>query len=383
MKRKIIVGVIATVAIIAAAIFVGCIEKETPITLTETPAPPLTPMPTTTPAPSLTPMPTTTPITSPIPTLPMPGKWVASAEFGEFEFVVNNTGTGISSITYHFSNWRCGGLTQSGSVGIQRVGGLVLAPITNDQFTIVTNIGDTLRMTIQGKFDEPGMRASGTWEAIVGATRCVGAWNANYKEPAPTPAPTPTPSLPIEKYTLKEAIDKGLVEAEITGMGASSGDSINLELTRLTPYTIEIEVPKGTVLLASDMAQNMVVYKVRGKPGITWIRHVSKIVLDSSEPQTFILEAYCLDFHKENPSSSTKFSVGTLADPRILRILDVADTFHIASVGAIQTAIWIVTDDVSVKELIDRFPVAPEVIDNAMFILREANIEYDFDRLFT
>jgi len=98
MKRKIIVGVIATVVIIAAAIFVGCIEKKTPITPTETPVLPLTPMP------------TTTPITSPIPTLPMPGKWAASAEFGEFEFVVNKTGTGISSITYHFSNWRCGGL---------------------------------------------------------------------------------------------------------------------------------------------------------------------------------------------------------------------------------------------------------------------------------
>jgi len=47
---------------------------------------------------------------------------------------------------------------------------------------------------------------------------------------------------------LKEAIDKGLVEAEITGMGASSGDSINLELTRLTSYTIAIEIPKGMVL---------------------------------------------------------------------------------------------------------------------------------------
>ena len=91
-----------------------------------------------------------------------------------------------------------------------------------------------------------------------------------------------------------------------------------------------------------------------------------------------------MDFHKENPSSSTKFSVGTLADPRILRILDAADTLppDIASVGAIQTAIWIVTDNVSVTELIDRFPVDPEDVDNAMVILDEANIEYDYNRLF-
>ena len=378
MKRKNIWGLIVIVTIVAIVVFSGCIDEETP-----TPA--LTPtVEKETPTPALTPtVERETPVSTPTSALPMPGKWVASAEFGGFEFVVNSTSTGISGVTYHFSNFECGGLTRSGSVGVQREGGL--APITNGQFTIVTETGTGYireSMTIPGVFDEAGMRASGTWEAVVGATCCSGVWSASYKEPASivTPAATPmlTPSLPIAKYTLSEAIDKGLVEAEITGMGASSGDSINLELTRLTPYTIEIEVPKGTVLLASDMAQNMVVYDVRG------IRPVSKIVLDSSELQLFILEAYCLDFHKENPSSSTKFSVGTLADPRILRILDAADTIppDIASVGAIQTAIWIVTDNVSVTELIDRFPVDPEDIDNAMVILDEANIEYDYDRLF-
>ena len=360
MKRKNIWGLIVIVTIVAIVVFSGCIDEETP-------------------TPALTPtVEKETPVSTPTSALPMPGKWVASAEFGGFEFVVNSTSTGISGVTYHFSNFECGGLTRSGSVGVQREGGL--APITNGQFTIVTETSTGYireSMTIPGVFDEAGMRASGTWEAVVGATCCSGVWSASYKEPASivTPAATPmlTPSLPIAKYTLSEAIDKGLVEVEITGMGASSGDSINLELTRLTPYTIEIEVPKGTVLLASDMAQNMVVDKVRGI-----------IVLDSAEPQTFILKAYCLDFHKENPSSNTKFSVGTLADPRILRILDTADTppSDMVSVGTIQTAIWIVTDDVSIKELIDRFPVNPDDIDNANIILEEANIEYDFNRLF-
>lgn len=74
-----------------------------------------------------------------------------------------------------------------------------------------------------------------------------------------TPASTPG-------YTVGDAIDNDFVKAEIRGSGASSGDSINLELTRLTSYTIEITVPKGTVLPASDGSQNMVVWKVSGKP---------------------------------------------------------------------------------------------------------------------
>jgi hypothetical protein len=190
---------------------------------------------------------------------------------------------------------------------------------------------------------------------------------------------------PTYAYTLSEAVDKNLVKAGITGIGVSSGDSINLELTRLTPNTTEIKVPKGTVLIASGTAQNMVVYKVRGIPEDTkWIIPISKIILDSSEPQTFILEAYCLDFHKENPSSSTKLSVGTFADPPIIRILDALDNLSsdITAVGAIQTAIWIVTEDVSKKELVDRFPVGQKDIDNAKVILEEAGIDTTSKRIF-
>jgi PKD repeat protein len=192
-------------------------------------------------------------------------------------------------------------------------------------------------------------------------------------------------TITILRYTLSEAIGKNFVKAEITGSGASSGDCINLKLTWLTSYTSEIRVPKGTVLLASGTAQNMVVYKVRGIPKDTmWITPVSKIVLDSSELQTFILEAYCLDFHKENPSSSTKFSVGTLTDPQILKILDALDNLssNITSVGAIQTAIWVVTEDVSKKELVDRFPVEQKDIDNAKLILEEAGIDATSKRVF-
>ncbi len=189
---------------------------------------------------------------------------------------------------------------------------------------------------------------------------------------------------PVE-YTLSEAVDINFVKAEITGNGASSGDSINLELTLLTNYTTEISVPRGTVLLASGAAQNMVVYKVRGIPEDTmWITPILKIILDSSEPQTFILDAYCLEFHKRNPSRSTKFSVGTLTDPKIMRILDALDELSsdTTSVGAIQTAIWVVTDDISKKELVDRFPVEPNDIDNAKIILEEAGIDATSKKLF-
>ena len=74
MKRKNIVGLIALVAIVAAVIFAGCVEEETPV---PTPSPTAIPLPKTTPtpeAPTATPSleptatPTSTPTLTPSPT---------------------------------------------------------------------------------------------------------------------------------------------------------------------------------------------------------------------------------------------------------------------------------------------------------------------------
>ncbi|HJH28005.1 MAG TPA: hypothetical protein C5S37_14865 [Methanophagales archaeon] len=63
MKRKNIVGLIAIVAIVAAVIFAGCVEEETPV---PTPSPTATPLPKTTPTPEA---PTATPTSEPTATL--------------------------------------------------------------------------------------------------------------------------------------------------------------------------------------------------------------------------------------------------------------------------------------------------------------------------
>ena len=109
--------------------------------------------------------------------LPMPGEWRGSAEFGEFVFIVNNNSTGISKISYNFSNWTCGPTTRSGGVSISYTPHW---PITSGQFTIETDLGGILPMTIRGKFDETGTHASGNWEAVSSGVTCSSAWDADY-----------------------------------------------------------------------------------------------------------------------------------------------------------------------------------------------------------
>ena len=188
-----------------------------------------------------------------------------------------------------------------------------------------------------------------------------------------TPALTPKGLL-----TLSQALEQGLVEAQVRGNGSSSGDSIIVELTSKVPRALELTIPAGTVLRSKDpAAQNMVVLAVRGIPiGGGRFRPVSTMRLTSDDPQEFLLEAYCLDFDRENPSGSTGFSVGELASPQVQAVFEALDKVPAAqrTIGAIQTAIWAVSDDVCERELQARFQVGAADLEAAQDILEAAGI---------
>jgi PKD repeat protein len=334
MKRKITACLITLLAI-GAVMFTGCVEETPP----PTPAVTSTPEPTIISSPTLTVEATPTPTVAPISPTSKASVMPTSVTVGE-------------SIAFDGSD------------------------STDPDGTITSyewNFGDD--NTVSGATVNHSYSNSGTFVVTLTVTDNDGLPDTDTIKI--------TVKMPI--YTLSEALDNDFATAEITGSGASSGDSLNLKLTRKTSNSIEITVPKGTVMHASGGAQDMVVWKLRGIPeGTQWIIPVSKIVLDSSEPQTFILEAYCLDFHKDNPSSSTRFSVGALTDPQILKIFNAVDSrsSDITSVAAIQTAIWVVTEDVSENELLNRFPVAQNDINNAQIILEEVGIDTASKRLF-
>ena len=102
------------------------------------------------------------------------GEWKASADFGEFTFVVDPSGTAITKIEYSFQS--CSAAIISGSATfsgtLARQDGSPIASIENGRFTLdVTGIPE---MSFQGKFNRTGTRASGSWTA--GA--CSGKWVA-------------------------------------------------------------------------------------------------------------------------------------------------------------------------------------------------------------
>ena len=167
--------------------------------------------------------------------------------------------------------------------------------------------------------------------------------------------PTPVPGGAIP---LTEALGRGSVQITWQGLGVASGDSILLTVQRAISQEMEIGLPQGLVLVSEVASEgNMVVRRLHGVAVDNMqVQPAGIIHLSDDEPQRYFLEAYSLDFRKNDPGASTAFSLGASVDADTLRVLEAADRMPQAGrdILAIQAAIWVVRDDVTWEELIDR-----------------------------
>jgi hypothetical protein len=160
--------------------------------------------------------------------------------------------------------------------------------------------------------------------------------------------------------TLPAAVEAGRVRVTVSGTGSSSGDSIRLLVVKspeADARELLLTVPPGTRLASADSgAQSMVVARVRGRETGPFTFVPTATIVAGVHPATYILEAYCVEFEKDNPSESTSFRVQA-SDPELACILQKAvdDGF---SVEAVQAAVWIRTDRLTFEHMVQKFPVS-------------------------
>jgi hypothetical protein len=194
-------------------------------------------------------------------------------------------------------------------------------------------------------------------------------------------------------YLLSEALAQGLITIKVNGYagttfgGVSSGDVLIISFLRQVPQTIQIIVPLGSTLINNDSAeQNMVILSLKGRdPSVIGYYPVDEITLNKDEWQEFLFEAYCLDMNKSNIWNSTTFSIGAMASQNIIAMLSAAQELgtEIATISAIQVALWALTNNPSLEELQERFSADEETIDGAWAILDEAGLNPGSLKLFT
>ena len=171
---------------------------------------------------------------------------------------------------------------------------------------------------------------------------------------------------------LDQAVKDGKVKVEITGLGGSTGDSILLTVRRQVSEPVRLSLGIGTVFKsASASVQNMVAAKVKGiMVNAESYSPTAEILLADDNKRAYIVEAYCMDFHKENPDTQNAFSLGEV-DGQAARIIK-AGLGSGASINAIQAALWISRDNVSDAKLQQKFPMPAAELQKAHELLQQA-----------
>jgi len=169
---------------------------------------------------------------------------------------------------------------------------------------------------------------------------------------------------------LEQAVKDGKVDAEIKGIGGSTGDAILIIVRRKVPEVLRLSVTSGTVFKSvSGRVQNMVGASIKGESlGENSYRPAKDIVLTDNDKHSYVVEAYCLDFHKDNPGPSDLFSIGS-PDERAKKILQEGKVKSV-SIAAIQSALWMGREGVLPNDLKRRFPVTDKDIEVARGLLQ-------------
>jgi hypothetical protein len=170
---------------------------------------------------------------------------------------------------------------------------------------------------------------------------------------------------PRELKSLPEEIaKKSVFLSSIAGAGASSGTVVTATLANTTDseLRIQVDLAEPLFLANSGSSQNMVATQVFLEGG----RYVSDgkrnfIVLAARSSQRIVFMAYCVDFEKDNPSTSDRFSVAKA--PERLRPVMARISAHsqrnpnVDITNAAQAAVWL-AQGVPLSEIRTKFSVA-------------------------
>ena len=174
-----------------------------------------------------------------------------------------------------------------------------------------------------------------------------------------------------EPAALERAVRDDKVELAITAMGGSTGNAIRIAVRRKVHEAMRLTLTPGIVFKStSGVVQNMAGGSIKGERlGENSYRPGAEIVLTDNERHNYIVEAYCLDFHKPNPESGDSFALAA-PDPRAASILAAARK-RSASIGAIQAAVWMSRESLSPEQIETRFPVKARDLGVARAVLAE------------
>lgn len=195
--------------------------------------------------------------------------------------------------------------------------------------------------------------------------------------------PTATSTAPwtvVESVlSIRDAEGAGWVRTSYRSDGSSSGDSLLLIVVKIGgPAKLVLSIPSGLALSsASQSSQSMVISGLRGREGGNGKYAPERFVtLTDDKPVRYVIEAYCAEFHKDNPPPDTFFQVSPTSNPVLACILSEARKEKL-SVIATQAAVWLNTDHLTFQEMNTRMVIGSEEWSKAETVAARCNSNRD------
>ena len=179
-----------------------------------------------------------------------------------------------------------------------------------------------------------------------------------------------SPGAIAQTQDFAAAVSAGKVSVTFRGTGGSSGDSIEATVvtTSKTNGDLLLTIAPGTRLQSGNSsAQIMVIAGVRGLVVDANQFEARSQISVSATPRTYVFDAYCTDFEKDNPSTGTQFRLGQI-DPVLACILAQSNSMPVK-----QAAVWIYTDKASFSHVNQKFDVTQSEWDAAAALVKKCS----------
>lgn len=142
-----------------------------------------------------------------------------------------------------------------------------------------------------------------------------------------------------DTISIQDAVNKNLISCTVNSMGNYRGQCIVFSIVNKTAEDILLRLEAGRFMMPADTTrQRMIITKER------------YIAINKNASDTAKSYAMCSQMHKKAPSANTIFSIGKMAEEKLLKLVNIIDTNNYQTMAA-QFAIWAITDNNDITDI--------------------------------
>ena len=137
----------------------------------------------------------------------------------------------------------------------------------------------------------------------------------------------------IENYSMKEALDKKIIDLIIKGKGGFTGPVIEMKMKNISQKPVNIRVDRGMILHPGDKEMQDIL-----------VTQAIEVMLPVRAEKSLIVNGMCCTAGNIPPSPGMLFKTGKMADSSLVALTQYIDKNKLYQDPASQHAVWVFSD---------------------------------------